>query len=174
MRNPGSRKDGILRLKKSVSVREQHSLSPCPWLWWIPSVLWRALGTDFPPLVEGRCITASFYCLCFHLPSKHTECKDCVRKQFFIKLPMHSLSSPYFLWGPEFFVLLTRTVTVIYCFVLSGCYDHNSTNPVNPATMLMWISLGKCRHVYSVLKFFLSFCPCFFVLEWQWSHSVIQ
>lgn len=134
--------------------------------------LWEQI---FPLLLREDGYKAFFYYLCFHLPSKHMEYEDYLRKQFFIKFPMHSLSTKHFLWGLDFFVLLTRAVTVIYCFVLGGYCDHNSTNPVNPGTILMCISLGKCRDVCSILKAFpFLFCLLFFVLEWQWSQSVTQ
>lgn len=112
---------------------------------------WRKMDTQ-PPLTTFAST----------LPPNTWNVKTTLRKQFSIKFPMHSISSQHFLWGPEFFVLLTWAVT-IYCFVLGGYYDHNFTNPVNSATILMCISLGKCRDACSILKAFpFLFPPSFF------------
>jgi len=72
--------------------------------------LWEQI---FPVLYEEDGYVCYFNCLHFHHPSKHAEWEKYVRKLFFIQLQIHRLSSPHFLWRPEFpDVFLARTATL--------------------------------------------------------------
>lgn len=169
MRNPGNREEGVLRLKKpeksevSLHDRAAPSQIPCLAMAYSASPLKKLWEQFFPVLYREGGYVGYFNYLCFHHLSKQAEWKEYIRKLFFRKLQIHGLSIPPFLWVPEFpDVFLTRTVAVIYYFVLSEYFDHNSANPVNPTTVLMGISLGKCSNLYTVLKPFLSPPPFYF------------